>query len=150
MLARSQACSQDWEADICRLIQKFVPSLESSGWAGEAMRWTGRMGQDGDLMAADNQTAALLCLYLPEDLNIQSLTFSLSPCFLLNLTWAWSRTDHEWDSPKGRPSLVWDGATFLLLSWCQSWILMVELAPLISWYSLLGVQPTRSACPWSC
>ena len=32
------------------------------------------MGQDGDLMA-DSQMGALLCLYLPEDLNIQILDF---------------------------------------------------------------------------
>ena len=39
------------------------------------------MEQDGDLMAADNQMGALLCLYLPEDLNIQILDF-----LVLNLT----------------------------------------------------------------
>lgn len=51
MLARSQACSQDWEADVYRPIQKFVPSLREfwlSRRSSEVNRTDGaRWGLDG-------------------------------------------------------------------------------------------------------
>lgn len=50
---------------------------KSSGRAGET-------GQAGDLMAANNQTGALLCLYRPEDLNLQTLdSFNSHPVSFL-------------------------------------------------------------------
>lgn len=148
MLARSQACSQDWEADVCRPIQKFVPSLKEfwlSRRSSEVNRTDGaRWGLDG-CWQSDGGLTLLLSAW-----GRQYIDPWLSRSWP-HLSWtACSQTDHVWDSPKSRPSPVWDGATFLLLSKLQSWILMVELAPLVSWYCLLGVQSTRSACPWSC
>lgn len=50
MLARSQACLQDWEADVCRPIQKFVLLKEFwlSRRSSEVNRTDGaRWGLDG-------------------------------------------------------------------------------------------------------